>query len=276
MTTFQAIVYAIVHGFSEFLPISSGAHHILVPYLLNWNPPEGALLGAMTFGTFLSLTIYYIHDWASIASCFVQVIVFRKRPMTLDERMPFFLFIGSLPAAAAVYYLDERGIRLEWPPIWIAASLALFGLPLWMSESFSRKTKGMFDWNWLDCLLVGITESALLFPGCGRITGALTGTMLRNYNRDAAVKFALFLSGPALGVTSFIYLRKIEWGGHFPAPELSWLSLGSAFLVSFLTGLLAIGGLTKHVQRKGFGQYAAYRMIVAIGVGIVFWMRSRG
>ncbi|MGZ3697932.1 MAG: undecaprenyl-diphosphate phosphatase, partial [Bdellovibrionota bacterium] len=88
MSTFQAIVYGIIHGFTEFLPVSSSAHQSLVPFLLGWQAPNGPLFGAFAIGTFAALMVYFRHDWASMISCFIQVILFRKRPMTLDERLP--------------------------------------------------------------------------------------------------------------------------------------------------------------------------------------------
>src|SRR4051794_11037055 len=82
MTTFQAIVYATLHGISEFLPISSKAHHILIPYLIGWQPPPEQFFGTLAIGSSLALLIYFRHDWASMISCFLQVLIYRKRPMT--------------------------------------------------------------------------------------------------------------------------------------------------------------------------------------------------
>src|SRR4051794_37293269 len=107
MTTFQAIVYGIIHGFTEFLPISARAHQILIPYILSWPEPTGVFGGALALGAFLAVLIYFRHDWASIISSFIQVIIFRKRPMTLDERLPLFIFVSSIPTGAAWYYFHE-------------------------------------------------------------------------------------------------------------------------------------------------------------------------
>lgn len=275
MTTFQAVVYGIIHGFAEFLPIGSGAHQLLVPYVLNWPAPTGPLAGALALGAVLSLLVYFRHDWASIISSFIQVIIFRKKPMTLDERLPIFLAITTLPSLILWTYTRHQLEAFSNSPLLIAGSLAFFGLPLWFSDSLSRRTKGMFDWNWLDSLLVGIGQAFLLIPGCGRATGALTAGLFRNFNREAIAKYTFFAGLPVLVGVAFHQLRGVSLHAAAPAPDLSWFSFGVAFLVTFVTGLLAIGGFMKNIVRKGFSHYAVYRLVAAVVVVVVFFLRAR-
>lgn len=276
MTTFQAIIYAIVHGFTEFLPVSAGAHHSLIPYVTGWPEPTGPFAGALSLGALLALLVYFRHDWASIISSFLQVIIFRKRPMTLDERLPLFVTVTSIPTVAAWYYLREPMSQLFSSPGWIAIALAALGIPLFFADTLSRKNKGMFDWNWLDALLVGIGQSLMFLPGCGRATGALIGALFRNYNREAAAKYMFFASAPLLAGSTFMSLRGTDFQSAVPMPDLSWLSFAVAVIVTMLVGLLSIGGLMKHIQRKGFNQYIVYRCLFAAGIAILIWVRSRG
>src|SRR6185295_9532328 len=177
MSTFQAIVYGILHGFTEFLPVSTTAHDLAVPFLVGWPGPTGALSGALSLGALLAVLVYFRHDWASIISCFLGVIVYRKKPMTLDERLPLFLTVTSIPPGLAWYYGHESLERAEWSPWLIAGLLVAFSLPLLMSENFSRKNKGMFDWTWFDALVIGVAEIAALIPGCGRMTAVLPAAL---------------------------------------------------------------------------------------------------
>src|SRR4051812_7555339 len=117
MTTFQAILYAIIHGFSDFLPVSATAHHKLVAYLVGWPEPAGPMIGALSLGSLLALLVYFRHDWASMISCFLQVILFRKKPMTLDERLPLFLTLSTLPAVAGWYYFGDSVEQMAWTPL---------------------------------------------------------------------------------------------------------------------------------------------------------------
>lgn len=277
MTTFQAIIYAIVHGFAEFLPISASAHERLIPYLLNWtdHPPAGALIAALDLGSTLAVLAYFIHDWASIVSGFLQVILFRKKPMTLDERLPLFLFCTGIPLAIAFFYLKPELEKVDWENILVVAGvLAAGALPLWLAERSSRKNKGMFDWNWLDAIVVGITGVLMFVPGAGKPEGLMPGALFRNYNREAAAKYTFFAMFPLLVVSCTLSFHEVNFHGA-PAADLSWLSFIVATIVTFLTSLLAIGGLMKHVSRNGFGQYVIYRLLVAGAVAIVFWVRNR-
>jgi undecaprenyl-diphosphatase len=275
MNTYQAIGYGIVHGLSEFWPASSGAHHFLVSYILDWPVPNGAFAGALALGALLALLVYFRHEWSCMISCFLKVVLFRKKPMTLDERLPFFLALTTLPPALAWIYLRERIGQLEWSPLWIAAVLALAGIPLILTDSRSRKTKGNFDWNWFDALLVGFCQIAELIPGVGRMTGLLIGAFMRNYTRESAVRYSLFASAPLLAGSAYQFLRDVNFHSPQPMEDTTWLSFYVAILITFLVSLLAIGGLMKHIQRNGFGKLAAYRILVACAVGVVFWIRSR-
>ncbi|HLE00492.1 MAG TPA: undecaprenyl-diphosphate phosphatase [Bdellovibrionota bacterium] len=275
MSTFQTIVYSVIHGFTEFLPISSSAHHALVPYIIGWDAPEGAFAGALTLGAFLALLVYFRHDWAAMTSSFLQVIIFRKRPMMIDERMPIFIILTSLPVAVAWYYLRLPISEMNWNPFLISASLAVFSLPLWFVDSFSRKNKAMADWNSLDALLVGVTQIALLIPGCGLQVGTLIGALGRNYNREAAAKFAFFAALPVLAGSAAVHLRGLDLHASQPMANLSWLSFTMAVIVTFFSGLLAIGGFMRNVQSKGFAQYLLYRFVFAGTVGVIYFIRSR-
>jgi undecaprenyl-diphosphatase len=276
MTTFQSIIYGIIHGFTQFLPIGDSAHQALVPYLFGWPDPTGAFHAALSIGAALALFIYYRHDWASIISGILAVIAYRRKPMTIDERMPIFMFFTGLPIAAAWLYLRPLLEAIEWGPLAIAGTLVGGALLLWFADSRSRKTKRMYDWNWLDCLIVGVFSVIFVVPGGGIPLGIMSGALIRNYTREAAVKYCFFSLFPVLLFSSYDHFHNdVQLHVGMPAPDLSWLSFTVAVVVTCLTGLLAIGGLTKHVLRKGFGQHIAYRFLLAIAVAAVFWMRSR-
>ena len=276
MNTFQAIVFGFVHGFTEFLPVSAQAHHILVPYLLGWPEPSDALLAALSGGALLSLLVYFRHDWAAFTSCFLQVVIFRKKPMTLDERMPIFIAAATAPIGIGWYYFQDRLGEITTAPLIVAGTMAAFGIPLWLSESLiSRKNKNLYDWNVFDALVVGLSQLLMAAPGCGRVAALLPGAFFRNYSREAAIKFSMFTSLPILIATAVHYLRLVRFHGGPPGPEITWLSFWMAGVVALLCGLLSIGGVMRTVTRKGFGGFLAYRILVAGTVAAVYWLRSR-
>jgi undecaprenyl-diphosphatase len=272
MTTFQALIYGIIQGFSEFLPIGAKAHRLLVPYFIGWPEPTGDLLGALYLGSFLAVLIYFAHDWASLLSSFIQVIIYRRRPMTLDERLPFFLIAASLPVTLVWHYAFEEVYGLDWSPLVIAGVLAATGLLLAFTDSFSRRSKAMYDWNWLDSLVVGIAQIGMLIPGADRTASALIGGGLRNYSREASAKFAFLCATPFLFGKAALHVRDALTLGI--GTDASWLTLVVAAVVSFFCGFLAIGGLMSQLQsRKGFGGYVMYRLLLAAAVVAVWWLK---
>ena len=276
MTTFQAIVYGALHGFTEFLPVSSAAHRLLLSYVTGWTEPSGPFLGALSLGSTLALLVYFIHDWLSMVSCFIQVVIFRKKPMTLDERLPLFITLTTLPIAVIWYYFhDSLAAHLDNAPWVIAATLAGFGLLMWFSESMSRKSKNMYDWNAVDALVVGATQVAGLIPGCGRMAGALTGGFFRNYSKEAVAKFSFYAAIPLLAASSAIHLRGMSFRDATPMMDLSWLSFGVALVIAFFSSLLGIGAFMKHIHRGGMAQYAVWRILVAAGIAGFYFMKMR-
>ncbi|MBC7692722.1 MAG: hypothetical protein H7222_13250 [Methylotenera sp.] len=275
MTTFQAIVYGIVQGFSEFLPISASGHHTLVAYFFNWPVPTGALHGALSLGSFIALLLYFRHDWASLISSTLEIIVYRKRPMSLDERLPLFILVAAILPCAVWYYLGDRLGGISDDPLMTAAVLAGAGLPLWFSDSMNRRNKGMFDWNWLDALVVGVGQCLFVIPGAGRTMGAFTAASTRNYNREAAAKFMLFAGTPLLAGSTILRLRDVHLSAPSPMVDVSWLTFSIAGAVSLLASLLAIGAFMKHIQRGGMGQYFVYRCLLAVAAGVVFYVRTQ-
>ena len=149
-------------------------------------------------------------------------------------------------------------------------SLVLFCIPLWMADSLNRRTKSMFDWNWIDALILGFTQLLHFIPGAGRQTGAFTGALFRNYNREAASKYVFFTLAPVLAYRLSQVYGTIQWGAPQPDPalELSWLSFGTGTGVALITSLVALGGLTKNIVKKGFRGYIFYRCSIALGAGL--------
>ncbi len=277
MNTFQTIILSIVFSFTDFLPLGSAAHQVLIPYLLNWPEVPTALLGAFSLGAFLSVFIYFFHDWASLISSFIQVIIYRKKPMTLDERLPFFLIFTMIPYGIGFLCFHKLD---EMPhPYLISLGLFLFILPLWLSDAYTRRQKSMFNWNWLDSMLVGLAQCLTLIPGvglgCGRMTGALIAGLGRGHYRESAAKFAFLASAPILLFQSFFYLKGLSFQ-TLPTSNVTGLTFFMAITVTFATGLLAIGSMMKHFQQKSVGGYLFYRFIFGLGTASLIWLQSRG
>ncbi len=193
--------------------------------------------------------------------------------MTVDERIPLFILIATLPLAAAWHTIDVTIAQITWTPILYAESLAAFGLPLWVADSLSRKNKRMLDWNWFDSIAIGISQLTSLIPGCGFSTSAMTGGLLRNYSREAAAKFTFFIMCPVLIAKCVEFLRAPGFSAPAAGTDYTWLSFSLTVLVSLLTSLLVIGGILRHNER-GLRSYTFYRCLLALSIGVIYWYRS--
>ena len=276
MTLFQAIVYAIVHAFAEFLPVGVIAHDRLLPWALGWPMPTPEFAGAIQLGTLFACLVFFRHDWASMISSVIRLVVLRKRPMTVDERMPMFIALATAITGIGWTYLREPISSWFGEPTPVAITLVAGALLLGFADSFSRRNKGGLDWNWLDASVMGVFQILMLVPGGGRSLGGLSAGLLRNYSREAATKFTLFLAAPILGAAGIHNLRAIPWGAAAPSTDVSWLTFSIALLVSILASLLAIGGLMKQAQSRTFRAYATYRCVLAAALGIWIWGSGHG
>jgi len=276
MTTFQSIIYGLIQGFSELLPLGGKPHLQLVPDALGWPTPSGVFLGTLSLASLLAVFFYFLHDWASMIASTLQVVIYRKRPMTVDERLPLFLLVSFVPTLAAWKYFQDHD------PLWSistsahAAIYVAVGLCLLALDHFSRHNKGIVDLSWKDAALMGLLQAAMFLPGADHITTILIASAILNYRREAAAKYSILCSFPILLGSTILNLRGLSFKDAQPMADLSWLSLAVGFVVALLSTLLFVGAMMKHLQRKGYGQYMVYRVVLAVAIAGSIWYRSRG
>lgn len=276
MTTLQSIVYALVQGLTYLIPVSTDAHFNLIRQIFDWEAPSPALMISISMGICMGLLVFFRHDWPSFFSSLIQIILFRRKPMTLDERMPFFLFFSSIPVIAFAEWKQNPIQQIELSPIGIGILTAALAIPLWFFDSLNRRTKKLLDWNSIDSSLVGVFTIANLIPGAGSTLGGWWVASFRNYQREAAAKFILLASLPVILWRTIANHADVAWRASAPAMDLSWMSFVLAMLVAFFASLVSIGAAMKAMERRGLSQYALYRVFLGAAlVGATWWkMRS--
>ncbi len=275
MPLLQALIVSVIYVLSAVFPISVTAHHWAISYFLGWEAPPAEFLGMLAASGFLAVFIYFIHDWASLISSFLRVILLWKSPKTLDERLLFFIMVSAIPIAVAWFYGRTIFENLEVTPIWIAACLVFFCIPAWLGDRLNRQQKNMLNWTALDAFWVGLMQVQALLPGAGRQIGTLAAAYLRNYNRESGAKFSFLSFAPVLLLFAISNLREFSFSNVEPAYGVSWLTFSVCFVASFLCGLLAIGGFMKNIERKTFGSSYAYRIALAATILVTYWIRLR-
>ena len=192
--------------------------------------------------------------------------------MTLDERMPFFILLSAIPFLGLWAYAQDTLKEIQVGPLTMALGLSLSCIPLYFADNMNRQQKTILSWNWVDALIMGFAQFLIFFPGAGRQLGFFTAAFLRNYQREAAAKFAFYSLLPVLTFLTSLQLREVDFSAAQAAPNLSWLSFSMACVLAFLCSLLAIGGLMKSLQLSGVKGYIRYRLVLTMGILAIYWL----
>src|SRR5262245_46658496 len=182
MNIFQAIIFGAVQGLTEFLPISSTAHLILLPWFLGWPDPGLAFDVALHLGTLVALLIYFREDWtALIGSTFG---IFRGRTHAPDARMLMMIIAATIPGAAAGALFEHQVEDALRAPQLIAIMLIAMAFVLVVAEFMARRKKSINEITWGDAITIGIAQAAAIVPGVSRSGSTITAGLFRNLKRD--------------------------------------------------------------------------------------------
>lgn len=263
MSPFQAIVLAIVQGVTEFLPISSSGHLILVPHLFGW-PDQGLDFDIATnTGTLLAVLLYFRRDLADLVSGFLTGRSRSRDGAFAPRGMALKLVVATIPAVVAGLLLKhwiESAVRGN---LWVIAGTTLgYGLLLGLADRVGRQTRTVGDLGWGDALAIGCAQALALIPGTSRSGATITAGLLLGLQREAAARFSFLLSVPigfAVAAKSLLDLHQA--GG---APEGFWFPTLLALAVSALVGYLVIAWLLAFIRRQKMTVFVVYRVALAL------------
>lgn len=257
MSIFQAIILGIVQGLTEFLPISSSGHLVLVPWIFRWQDPGLGFDVVLHWGTLVAvLWIFWGDYWVYVLGFFKALTkISSKSPLVLEEKMAMFLFIGSLPGALFGYLLEKQAETVFRSPIIIAGTMAVFGLVLWQVDKISKRIFEMGNLNWQKSLFIGLAQAVAIIPGVSRSGATMTAGLLTGLNRKAAAKFSFLLSGPIIFGAGLVALKDLS-GINF--------ALVAGFFASVVSGVLAIKFLLRYLETHNFNIFVWYRYALAL------------
>jgi undecaprenyl-diphosphatase len=260
VTPIQAIVLSIVQGVTEFLPISSSGHLILVPWFLGW-PDQGTAFDVATnTGTLLAVVAYFHRDlWDLIVG------VFTGKPRSADgtfvpRAMALNLVVGTIPAGVAGLAFQHLLEHQARNPLLIAGTTFFYGLLLFLADRVGRKSRELDSLWWRDALIIGIAQALALVPGTSRSGITITAALLLGFTRPASATFTFLLSVP-IGVLAAAKKAKdlLEVGvsGH----DLAMMGIG--LVVSAVVGYAVIAWLLSWLRRRSLTVFVAYRVVLA-------------
>lgn len=267
MPILHAIVLGLVQGLSEFLPISSSGHLLLVPWAFGWNDLDDASIKkafdvALHLGTLVAVVGYYRRDVVGYVRDGVLTVVRRDRPTTPQGRMAWLLVMASVPAALVGVALETWIDDTLGKPWIIAVSLVAFGLVLaWADRRRGART---FDEISLrDAAVIGAAQVLALNPGTSRSGISMSAAMARGLDRAAAARFSFLLSIP---VTAGAVVVKVGGLVSDGIPDGLVAPMIVGVVTAGLSGWLAVWGLMRLIRTSSFDGFVAYRVLLGAGV----------
>jgi len=266
----QAIVIGIVQGLTEFLPISSSAHLILLPRLLGWDDAfilSPAFLVMLHLGTLLALLIYFWRDLARYALAGLAVLRTRRVGDDPDRRLALLLAASVIPGALVGLALEEFIDTFFREQLLVVCGLLVVGaLLLFGAERIARHTRRMDELRLRDALAIGLAQALALFPGISRSGVTIAAGLAVGLQRPAAARFAFLMGTPIIFGAGAWKMRELFDGS---AGSFDVAVLAAGMLASATAGLLAIWGLLAFLRRFSTDVFGLYRVgfaIVAAGL----------
>jgi undecaprenyl-diphosphatase len=286
VTIIQAIILGIVQGATEFIPVSSSAHLIIVPWLLGWNDPALTSLSfdvALHIGTLLAVLVFFARDWIRLIGAWLISIKERKIGADPDRRMAWFVVIGTIPGGIVGVLAESKIDALFHQPgqpipqltiIIMAIIIALLGSALFVADRVTSHIKEGQKLTLKEVLIIGFAQALAVFPGVSRSGSTITAGLALGLKRDAAAKFSFLLSAPIIagaGLKSLFNVYHAFKAGSLVSGELILFPIG--VIAAAISGYLCIGFLMNYLQKHPIDVFVYYRWALAVFIAVVALLR---
>jgi undecaprenyl-diphosphatase len=287
MLYLQSIVLGIVQGLAEFVPVSSSAHLVIVPWILSW---DESLLSSLSFdvalhlGTLAAVIVFFAKDWLRLIVAWFRSVAERKIGEDPDRRMAWYLLVATVPGALAGVLLEGTIEEIFHPAgspvpmgsmLALAASLAVLGALLFAADKFARHERSLVGLRWRDALIIGFAQAAAIFPGVSRSGATMTAGLALGLDRASAARFSFLLSAPIIagaGLKNLADLIQEAAAGSLGKDDIAVFVVGLA--AAAVSGFFCIKVLLGFLQKHSARAFAWYRWALAILVAAVALARG--
>jgi len=264
MDLIQIAVLAVMQGLTEFLPISSSAHLILVPVLTGWQDQGLAFDVAVHLGTLVAIVWYFRQELVVMAREWVASL--RGGASTPNSRLAWWVLWGTVPAGlVGLAFKDFIETELRSPLV-IATTTILFGLLLWWADQRGKRGRDEYSLGWRDVLLIGCAQALALIPGTSRSGITMTAGLALGLTREGAARFSFLLSIPIIllagGVETLDLVRSER--------TVEWTALLLGTLFSAVSAYLCVHWFLKLLERMGMLPFVIYRLLLGMFLFLVF------
>jgi undecaprenyl-diphosphatase len=268
----QAIVLGLVQGLTEFLPVSSSGHLIVIPALLGWDDPfiESLAFSVMLHvATLLALLLYFQADWRRLIPAGVATIRDRSFNDDPDRRLAWLLVVATIPAVFAGLLLNDAIETVFREPRLVAVTLVIGAVILWLADRLGRHAKGIEGVTFPIAFGVGIAQALALIPGISRSGISISAGLFAGLDRTTAARFAFLMATPITAGAGIWELKKVVTGEA--GVDLPLVPLLAGMLTALVAGIAAIAVMLRFLRSHGLGVFVAYRIAFAALV-VVAWL----
>jgi undecaprenyl-diphosphatase len=262
MDIIQSVVLGLVQGLGEFLPISSSAHLVLVPWIFKWQDPGLTFDIALHVGTLIAVILYFWRDWLNLISKGLT------KPKEREGKLFWYLVLATIPGAAIGYLLEHKAETVFRNPVLIAFMLIMLGGILYLVDRKSKKQVDVEHISLKTSFLIGLSQALAIIPGVSRSGITMTTALALGMTREGAARFSFLLSAPIIFGASAIKIPEI-----IANPSVIDVSFIVGMVVACISGLAGIGFLLRYVQTKTFLPFVWYRFILGAVVMAMAFIR---
>jgi undecaprenyl-diphosphatase len=273
-TILQAIVIGIVQGLTEFLPVSSSAHLILVPRVLGWDNPfilSPAFDATLHLGTLVALVVYFWRDLWRYFVAFLRLLRDRSVGTDVDKKVALLLAISVIPGAILGVGLESFVDTFFREQLLVVCALLVVGaVILFVAERAARHTHDMEELTPTQALGIGLAQALALFPGISRSGITISAGLFLGLKREAAARFSFLMATPIIAGAGLWKLRELLSGS---AGSFDGTALAAGMISAAISGLIAIWFLIAYLRRASTDVFGLYRLAAAIVFGALILLR---
>lgn len=263
MEILRSIIIGGIQGISEFFPISSSGHLVLIPYIFKWNYQGLSFDVALHFGTVLAIIAFFWREWIDIIkSAFTK----KQSSFNFPKNIFWQIVVASIPAAIFGLLVNKIVEKYFHSPILIAINLIVFGVILWLADKFAQKKIEIKNIKYPASFIVGCAQALALVPGVSRSGITMTASRYLGLDRESATKFSFLLATPAMLGAFLLEFKDIR--GNDLNPIFIFGTIASTIF-----GFLAIKYLLQYLKNHDYKIFVWYRIIIALVVMTIYFLK---
>ena len=264
MDFIQIVILAIVQGLTEFLPVSSSSHLILVPVLTGWQDQGLAFDVAVHVGTLSAVVLYFRKEIINMTQSWFKSVI--GKGFDNDAKLAWAVLFGTIPVGLAGLLCKDCISEHLREPVVIAGATLVFGLLLWFADARGRRVRDEYAINWKDVLVIGCFQALALIPGTSRSGATMTAALLMGLSRQAAARFSFLLSIPVIVLAGGLETK--DYLQHASITDMQPLMMGA--LLSGVSAYFCIHYFLKLLERIGMLPFVIYRIALALFLYVMF------